>query len=121
MTKDCGLSCLSFLYISPTFNILSRATSLRAPSFRWRGYSSGGPTSVDLPRCKRSLQSRIIIYTTISHNTILGRRLGWAATISLSDRSYSSQSIVTFKIAPIAKGVLQSADWGRLSVRLVIS
>ncbi len=58
-------------------NILSRATSLRAPSFRWREDISGGLMSVGLPRCT---------YTSLAspttHDTItLGSRVGWVVTI----------------------------------------
>ncbi len=43
--------CLNYHLPMCASNILSRATSLSAPSFRWREDSS-----VDLPQCKRSLQ-----------------------------------------------------------------
>ncbi len=87
-------------FISPWY-ILLRATSTRAPGFRWREDISGGHGCVVLPQCKRSLQPvwtghtgfkhQIFVpslwypklnKTAISHDTTLNRRIGWTATLS---------------------------------------
>ena len=62
----------------PHLSILSRATSLRAPSFRWREDISGGLIGVDFQQCKRSLQplwDYISFVTPITHDLRVSSRL----------------------------------------------